>query len=216
MLIEQLHPIWRELLSNQLSFLQGVETRLSAGVETVPQPSQILRALSYSPDDQRVLLLGQDPYPNPKYATGLCFATPQGATPPPMSLRNILAEIRADLALVDSITPNLETWADRGVLMLNRHLTTAPGVSGAQASWGWRQFTDAVIENWVEWRSHRAVAILWGKSAQSVRPLLKTLPVIASAHPSPLSAHRGFFGSRPFSRCNQELAKFQLPTIDWI
>ena len=215
MLIEQLHPIWHKLLSNQLPFLQGVETRLNAGSQTVPKPSQILRALNHSPDEQRVLLLGQDPYPNPAFATGLCFAVPHGTHPLPMSLRNILTELRTDLLLSEAETPNLEGWADRGVLMLNRHLTTAPGISAAHASWGWRDFTDAVIANWVARRSGRGVAILWGAAAQSARPLLKSLAVIASAHPSPLSAQRGFFGSKPFSRCNQELDKLQLPNIDW-
>ena len=216
MLIEQLHPIWRKLLNSQLPFLQGVENRVNAGFETVPAPSRILRALGYSPDDQRVLLLGQDPYPDAKYATGLCFATPAGVKPFPMSLRNILTELRADLSISESIVPDIANWADRGVLMLNRHLTTAPGLSAAHLGWGWRQFTDAVIAEWVERRNGIGVAILWGTAAQSVRPLLQQVAVIASAHPSPLSAHRGFFGSRPFSRCNLELDKLQLPQIDWI
>jgi uracil-DNA glycosylase len=216
MLIDQLHPKWRDLLSNQLPFLQGVETRISGGEQTVPAHQHILRALSWSPDDQRVLLLGQDPYPNPEHAIGLCFAIPQTAKPVPGSLRNILAELATDLDAEVPANLSLSKWAEAGVLMLNRHLTSAPGEIAAHLDWGWERFTDAVISNWIEYRREQAVAILWGKQARSVMPLLKSLPVIQSAHPSPLSARRGFFGSRPFSRCNLELTKLQLSTIDWI
>lgn len=215
MLTEQLHPKWLELLSPQLSFLQGIETRISAGAKTVPAANNILRALSWPPDEQRVLLLGQDPYPKVGLAVGLCFAVPEGAEPIPGSLRNILIELESDLGLRSPPNPNIERWAEAGVLMLNRHLTSAPGEVAAHLNWGWQQFTDSVIASWIEYRKSRAVAILWGKQARSVRFLLGDTPTIESAHPSPLSARRGFFGSRPFSRCNSELAKLQLTAIDW-
>lgn len=216
MLIDQLHPKWRDLLSNQCTFLQGIDSRLAGGAQTVPAHEHILRALSWSPDEQRVLLMGQDPYPNPEHATGLCFAIPQRAKPVPGSLRNILVELATDLDAVVPANLNLSNWARAGVLMLNRHLTSAPGRIASHLDWGWERFTDAVISKWIEYRREQAVAILWGKQALSVRPLLKSMPVIQSAHPSPLSARRGFFGSRPFSRCNLELAKLQLPEVDWI
>lgn len=216
MLIDQVHPKWRKILNNQIPFLQGVETRIASGELTVPRPNLILRSLSWSPDDQRVLLLGQDPYPNPGHAVGLCFATQPDARPIPGSLRNILRELEADLETRVPSYFDVAKWADSGVLMLNRSLTTSPGVTSAHLGWGWQEFTDAVISGWIEHRGQRSVAILWGQRAQSARPLLAAAPVIASAHPSPLSARRGFLGSRPFSRCNQELTKLQLPPIDWI
>ncbi len=216
MLIDQLHPKWGKLLANQLPFLQGIETRIASGEPTVPAPTEILRALSWSPDEQRVLLLGQDPYPNPAHAVGLCFATTASVRPVPGSLRNILKELSADLASPLPGTTDIQDWADAGVLMLNRHLTTSPGITAAHLNWGWQTFSDAVIASWARHRESRAVAILWGKQAQSVLPLLQNVPVISSAHPSPLSASRGFFGSRPFSRCNSELTKLQLQPIDWI
>ncbi len=159
-----------------------------------------------------MLIVGQDPYPTPGQAVGLAFAVPSGTSPLPGSLLNIGKELRDDLGC--ALPADLAIWADRGVLLLNRVLTVQPGQVGSHRGQGWEEFTAAAVSALAQ-RGGPLVAILWGRDAQGLREALPGVPVIASAHPSPLSARRGFFGSRPFSRANEALAAQGAPPVQW-
>jgi uracil-DNA glycosylase len=161
------------------------------------------------------LIVGQDPYPNPAHAIGLAFAVPVGTQPLPPTLGNIFKELRADLGVQVVQQGDLTPWLDRGVMLLNRHLSTSAENSAAHLGFGWAEFTDAAIKALVTVRKHQLVAILWGKQAQELAPILSRARVISSSHPSPLASYRGFFGSRPFSRCNKMLLELGLEPIDW-
>ncbi len=169
----------------------------AAGRGYLPSGPNVLRAFTYPFDDVRVLIVGQDPYPTPGHPVGLSFSVDPGVRPVPRSLQNIYKELHDDLGVPVPSNGDLTPWAAHGVLLLNRVLTVRPGASG----------------------SHRGgtplVAILWGRDAGTLRPLLGATPVIASAHPSPLSASSGFFGSRPFSRANDLLVQQGASPIDW-
>jgi len=182
--------------------------------EIVPPPVGVFRALGVAPADVRVLIVGQDPYPTPGHAMGLSFSLPPGTNPLPPSAKHILLELHSDLGITAGTTFDLTPWAQQGVLLLNRHLTTTAHTPGAHASLGWQGITDALIEGLCSVNQH-FVAILWGRHAQQLSAVLSNVPIIESAHPSPLSARRGFFGSKPFSRANQELEKMGLTPIDW-
>jgi uracil-DNA glycosylase len=197
--------------------IQAMGTILSRQAQSeivVPPPVDVFRALQVAPRDVRVLIVGQDPYPTPGHAMGLSFSLPQGTQPLPPSAKNILIELESDVAITAGTTFDLTSWAQQGVLLLNRHLTTTAHSPGAHASLGWQSVTDALITGLVS-VNHRFVAILWGRQAQQLSALLGKVPIIESAHPSPLSATRGFFGSQPFSRANRELEKMGLKPIDW-
>jgi uracil-DNA glycosylase len=183
--------------------------------EIYPPAEQTFTALEMSPPDAvRVVILGQDPYHGPGQAHGLAFSVPPG-TPLPPSLRNIFTELRDDLGVEPPANGDLTDWARQGVLLLNTGLTVRAGDAGSHAGRGWERFTDAVIRVVVE-HSPRAVFILWGNPARAKRDLLGPgNAVIESPHPSPLAAYRGFFGSRPFSRCNAALTEAGLPPINW-
>lgn len=200
---------WAEALEPVARQLAAIGTQLererAAGVEVLPPAPQIMRAFQRPLAGVRVLIVGQDPYPTPGDAVGLSFSVAPGR-PMPRSLRNIAAELEADTGDVLS-DGDLSHWADQGVLLLNRGLTVRAGDAGSHRRIGWESVTDQAIRALVE-RGGPLVAVLWGRDAQAVTPLLSDVPVIASAHPSPLSASRGFFGSRPFSRVNA-LAKLQ-------
>ena len=188
--------------------------RRSATESIVPSPENVFRALSVDPRKVRVLIVGQDPYPTPGHAMGLSFSLPTGTRPLPPSAKNILAELQADVGVTPGDGFDLTPWAAQGVLLLNRHLTTSGHSPGAHASIGWESVTTSLI-NALASLNQDFVAILWGRHAQQLSPLLSGVPIIESAHPSPLSARRGFFGSQPFSRANAELARMGITPIDW-
>jgi len=193
----------------------GKELQHRSATDTiVPSPENVLRALEVDPSDVRVLIVGQDPYPTPGHAMGLSFSLPRGTSPLPPSAKNILAELHSDIGLTSGNDFDLTPWAKQGVLLLNRHLTTSAHVPGAHASLGWEEISDSLVRGLVSINSN-FVAILWGRHAQKLSPMLSDVPVIESAHPSPLSARRGFFGSRPFSRANNELVQMGMAPIDW-
>ena len=163
----------------------------------------------------RVLIVGQDPYPTEGHAIGLSFAVDVNVKPLPRSLKNILIELKEDLGKSVSSEGDLSKWSGQGVLLLNRHLTTDAADAGAHADLGWGAFTDMAIRALNRKRGRSLVAILWGNQAQQLAPVLCDAHVIASAHPSPLSARRGFFGSKPFSKANAALIAAGEPPIDW-
>jgi uracil-DNA glycosylase len=214
MLFDQLHAGWQTLLGDQRDTLARLDRLVESESNLVPESSRVLAAFATDPASLRVVIVGQDPYPNPSHAVGLAFAVPAGTAPLPPTLKNIYRELNSDVP--NSIaTPDLSSWANRGVMLLNRHLTTRAGQSAAHVSWQWSSFTDAAVSALVELQCGRMVAILWGNRAQELKPRLGSSRIISSAHPSPLSSYRGFFGSRPFSRANQELVTLGLAPIDW-
>jgi uracil-DNA glycosylase len=179
-----------------------------------PRMDQILRAFDTPPRKVRVLLVGQDPYPGSAHAMGLAFSVDRNVHSLPPSLINIRNEFRRDTGLPVPTHGDLSPWAENGVLLLNRHLTTLVGSPGAHRKIGWARFTDVVIKSLVESNAF-FVSILWGREASELQPLLGELPRIESPHPSPLSARLGFFGSRPFTRANQALEENGRVEIDW-
>jgi uracil-DNA glycosylase len=166
--------------------------------------------------DTRVVILGQDPYHGVNQAHGLCFSV-QGNVVHPPSLKNIFKELQSDLKIKPPIHGNLEQWARQGVLMLNTTLTVRAGEAGSHQGFGWETFTDAIIRI-VNNKSHPVVFVLWGAFARKKKLLIDTTKhhIIESAHPSPLSAHNGFTGSRPFTKINDALTHANLSTIDWL
>ena len=187
---------------------------MAAGSSYLPAGENVLRAFTRPLADVRVLVVGQDPYPTPGHAVGLSFSVARDVRPIPRSLQNIYAELSADLGIPPAEHGDLSAWFERGVLLLNRCLTVRPGAPASHRGKGWEEVTDRAIEALVE-RGGPLVAILWGRDAQGLTPRLGQVPVIASAHPSPLSARSGFFGSRPFSRANAALTAQGADPIDW-
>ena len=213
-MLDSVHPDWLPLFSAQKSRLDRIFEQLK-GEEFVPKETNIFRAFQNSPKSFRVLILGQDPYPNPAHAIGLAFAVPVGTKPLPPSLQNILTELQEDLNL--EIRPfSITHWQDRGVMLLNRHLTTKANETGGHFQLGWDEFTLAAAKFLAEVRKEKLVAILWGNKAQELKSELGAAKVIASAHPSPLSAYRGFFGSKPFTKANQLLREMGESPIEWV
>jgi len=229
MFFEAMHPGWQALLADQKATLETIEIAL-ANLQSaegsselfLPAPQNVMRAFESDPNQVRVLIIGQDPYPTPGHAIGLAFACPPEILPQPRSLQNIRAELFADMASSNDskVTPNqmstldLSNWADQGVMLLNRSLTVAPGQPGSHQDIGWLRFTATAIERLAVLRAGALVSLLWGKSAQAVAPLVGSA-VLQAAHPSPLSARRGFFGSRPFSNANRLLLELGQQPIDW-
>ncbi|TGO05764.1 uracil-DNA glycosylase [Serinibacter arcticus] len=187
---------------------------VAQGRSYLPAGAQVLRAFERPMADVRVLIVGQDPYPTPGHAVGLSFSVAPDVRPVPRSLANIYTELESDLGLPRPSHGDLTAWADHGVLLLNRVLTVGPGAAGSHRRRGWEDVTQAAIEALVA-RGGPLVAVLWGRDAQSLTPMLGDTPVVASAHPSPLSARNGFFGSRPFSRVNTLLSEQGADPIDW-
>ena len=163
----------------------------------------------------RVLIVGQDPYPTPGHAVGLSFSVAPDVRPLPRSLQNIFRELHDDVGQAAPATGDLTPWTENGVLLLNRVLTVRLGEPGSHRGIGWEAITAAAITALVARPDAPLVAILWGRDAQSLEPDLPDVPVIASAHPSPMSADRGFFGSRPFSRANALLDELGAEPLDW-
>lgn len=180
----------------------------------LPAGENVLRAFRAPLRDVRVLIVGQDPYPTPGHPIGLSFAVEKHVRPVPRSLQNIYRELADDLGITPPEHGDLSAWTDNGVLLLNRVLTVRPGEAASHRGKGWEAVTDHAIRTLVA-RDQPLVAILWGKDAQGLKPLLGDTPVIESAHPSPLSARRGFFGSKPFSRANEVLAGRGAKPVDW-
>jgi uracil-DNA glycosylase len=192
-------------------FLRGEN---AAGRRYLPAGDRVLRAFTYPLADVRVLIVGQDPYPTPGHPVGLSFSVERDVRPVPRSLQNIYKELHDDLGLPVPAHGDLGRWAEHGIMLLNRVLTVQAGVSGSHRGKGWEAVTEAAIRALVA-RGTPLVAILWGRDAGSLRPLLGSTPIVASAHPSPLSASSGFFGSRPFSRANELLVAQGAAPVDW-
>jgi len=191
-----------------------LRAEVAAGRTYLPAGPDVLRAFRRPLADVRVLIVGQDPYPTPGHPMGLSFSVQPDVRPVPRSLANIFTELQSDLGAAPPSTGDLSPWADRGVMLLNRVLTVRPGEPASHRGKGWEAVTSRAIEALVE-RGGPLVAILWGRDAQSLAPALGEVPVVASVHPSPLSASRGFFGSRPFSRVNELLAAQGADPVDW-
>lgn len=191
-----------------------LRAEVAAGRAYLPAGGQVLRAFQRPLDDVRVLIVGQDPYPTPGHPIGLSFAVDAHVRPLPRSLSNIYRERETDLGIPPATHGDLSAWSDQGVMLLNRVLTVSPGEPGSHRGWGWEKVTEHAIRTLVA-RDRPLVAILWGRDAANLRPLLGDAAAIESAHPSPLSASRGFFGSRPFSRANALLAAQGADPVDW-
>lgn len=187
---------------------------VAAGRKYLPHGDQVLRAFTRPMTEVRVLVVGQDPYPTPGHPIGLSFAVEEHVRPLPRSLANIYKELEADLGIPPAPHGDLSAWQDQGVLLLNRVLTVTPGSPGSHRKQGWEEVTELAIRALVS-RGGPLVALLWGRDAQSLVPMLGAVPYVASPHPSPLSASRGFFGSRPFSRINELLVQQGAGEIDW-
>lgn len=217
-LAELVDPGWAEALApvaDRIAALgEFLRAETAAGRPYLPSGDRVLRAFTYPLADVRVLIVGQDPYPTPGHPIGLSFAVERDVRPIPRSLANIYKELQSDLGLPPAPHGDLTAWADNGVMLLNRVLTVQSGVSASHRGKGWEAVTEAAIAALVA-RGGPLVAILWGRDAASLKPLLGDTPTVSSAHPSPLSAHNGFFGSRPFSRANELLAAQGAEPIDW-
>ncbi len=188
--------------------------QIAAGKRYLPSGDNVLRAFKQPFDDVKVLIVGQDPYPTPGHAVGLAFSVDPQVTRLPGSLVNIFHEYSADLGYPTPATGDLTPWAERGVLLLNRVLTVEPGRPGSHRGKGWEEVTEQAIRA-LAGRGRPLVAILWGQDARGVVPVLGDVPRIESAHPSPMSAHNGFFGTRPFSRANQLLRRQNAEPVNW-
>jgi uracil-DNA glycosylase len=209
-LFDQLHSDWKSVLKPHQNLIEAIEQKLM-GVEITPEFANVFRALSRSIDSTHIVIFGQDPYPTAGHAHGLAFSVDSSVVPLPPSLRNIYAELATDCA-VTRTQGDLSDWFDQGVMLINRILTTEKGASLAHADYGWQQVTDAVAE---ELGKRDVVAVLWGKSAGELAHYFRSDLVIESVHPSPLSAYRGFFSSKPFSRCNELLISRDKKPIVW-
>lgn len=217
-LTELMDPGWAHALSPVASAIgemgDFLRSELAQGRGYLPAGPNVLRAFQQPFEDVRVLVVGQDPYPTPGHPVGLSFSVAEQVRPLPRSLQNIFREYCDDLGAPAPSTGDLTPWTSQGVLLLNRVLTVGPGEAGSHRNKGWEAITDQAIKSLVA-RGTPFVAILWGRDAQTLRPLLDGTPCISSAHPSPLSASRGFFGSRPFSRTNRMLTHLGAEPINW-
>ncbi|KAA1422929.1 uracil-DNA glycosylase [Mumia zhuanghuii] len=211
-------PDWAEALApvaGQVAAMGDfLRTELAAGRPYLPEGRRVLRAFEEPMASVRVLVVGQDPYPTPGHAVGLSFSVAPHVRPIPRSLMNIFAEMRTDLGVPEPTSGDLTPWSKQGVLLLNRVLTVEPGRPASHRGKGWEAVTEQAIKALAA-RDQPLVALLWGRDAQSLQPLLGDIPVIASPHPSPLSASRGFIGSRPFSRVNAALTDLGSAPVDW-
>ena len=192
-----------------------LRAELAAGRRYLPAGANVLRAFQQPFEAVRVLIVGQDPYPTPGHAVGLSFSVAPETRPLPRSLQNIFREYSADLGHPAPSSGDLTPWTEQGVLLLNRCLTVAPGEPGSHRDKGWEEVTEQAIRALVDRDADPMVAILWGRDARNLAPLLADVPTVESAHPSPMSADRGFFGSRPFSRANDLLEEIGGDPVDW-
>jgi uracil-DNA glycosylase len=215
---ELMAPDWAEALepvAEQVAEMgQFLRAEVAAGRSYLPAGEHVLRAFAEPMAEVKVLITGQDPYPTPGHPVGLSFSVAPDVRPLPRSLVNIFTELESDLGIPPASSGDLTPWSRQGVLLLNRVLTVAPGASASHRRKGWEAVTEQAIRALVA-RDRPLVAILWGRDAQSLRPMLGDVPAIESVHPSPLSASRGFFGSRPFSRANELLVAQGAEPVDW-
>lgn len=217
-LAELVAPDWAEALepvADRIAAMQDfLHVEIAAGRPYLPADNNILRAFVEPMAAVKVLITGQDPYPTPGHAMGLAFSTAPDVRPVPRSLSNIFAELSNDLGITAADNGDLTPWARQGVLLLNRVLTVRPGAPASHRGKGWEAVTEQAIRALVA-RPGPLVAVLWGRDAQGLKPMLGNTPTIESSHPSPLSAARGFFGSRPFSKVNAQLGEQGATPVDW-
>jgi uracil-DNA glycosylase len=211
-------PDWAEALAPVDERIAAIgrllRGELAGGRAYLPAGDDVFKAFRRPLAEVRVLIVGQDPYPTPGHPIGLSFAVAPDVRPLPGSLRNIYQELSVDLGIPPAPHGDLTAWAERGVMLLNRVLTVRPGEPASHRGRGWEEVTSCAIDALVR-RGGPAAAILWGRDAQSLKPALGRIPWVESAHPSPLSASRGFFGSRPFSRVNRLLEDQDGSPVDW-
>ncbi len=217
-LAEIIDPGWAAALEPVADDISGMgrflRDEIAAGRRYLPAGENVLRAFRAPLADVRVLIVGQDPYPTPGHPIGLSFAVERHVRPLPRSLANIYRELAADLGIVPPEHGDLTAWTQNGVLLLNRVLTVRPGAPASHAGGAGRQVTEQAIRALVA-RGGPLVAVLWGRDAQTLTPMLGDVPMLASAHPSPLSASSGFFGSRPFSSANRMLVEQGSAPVNW-
>lgn len=209
-LFDQLHSDWKLVLSKHKVLIDQIEERL-LNIDCAPEFESVFRTLSRSIESSRVVIFGQDPYPSKGHANGLAFSVNKSVSPLPPSLRNIFAELASDVG-VQRLDGDLTDWFNQGVLLVNRVLSTEVGTSLAHSDFGWQEVTQSIAQ---ELGKREVVAILWGKNAGELSSFFPAERRIESVHPSPLSAYRGFFGSKPFSRCNQILLSDNQSVINW-
>jgi uracil-DNA glycosylase len=216
---EQVEAGWAQALEPVAPIVaemgEFLRAEMAAGRRYLPAGANVLRAFTQPFHDVRVLIVGQDPYPTPGHPIGLSFAVSPETRPVPRSLANIFREYSDDLGHPTPTNGDLTPWTEQGVLLLNRVLTVEPGKSGSHRGKGWEKVTEQAIRALVARDSDPLVAILWGRDAGNLAEWLTDVPIIASAHPSPMSADRGFFGSRPFSRVNELLEEIGGEPVDW-
>jgi uracil-DNA glycosylase len=215
---ELVEPGWAQALApvegDIAAMGEFLRAELAAGRRYLPAGPNVLRAFTQPFADTRVLVVGQDPYPTPGHGIGLAFSVDPDVRPLPPSLVNMFRELQSDTGSPPPSNGDLRPWAERGVLLLNRVLTVRAGASASHRGKGWERVTEQAVRALVARRTP-LVALLWGRDAQSLRPLLGSVPTVESVHPSPLSASRGFFGSRPYSRVNDLLRAQGANPIDW-
>ena len=209
-LFDQLHPEWQSELARHKELIESID-RFIQDREIAPSFDRVFRALSNSISATKVVFFGQDPYPTKGHAHGLAFSVDSSVSPLPASLRNIYKELNEDLGITRN-DGDLSNWVNQGVMLINRVLTTEVGKSMAHDSLGWQAVTETVAQILGE---RDVIAVLWGNSALQLKKYFLEESVVASVHPSPLSAYRGFFGSQPFSQINTKLALKGLPAVVW-
>ena len=209
-LFEQLHPQWQVELGSHKALIESIDSFITNRSVT-PDYNLIFRALNQPIESTRVVIFGQDPYPTKGHAHGLAFSIDSSITNLPASLRNIYKELFSDLGITRT-HGDLSDWADQGVMLINRVLSTEIGKSLAHEKLGWQEITERVAQVLGE---RDVIAVLWGSAALPLKPFFHEQSVITSVHPSPLSAYRGFFGSSPFSQVNAMLRSKGLQEIHW-
>ena len=209
-LFDQLHPEWQKELERHKKLIERIDTFVQ-GRQLAPSYDLIFRALTQSVDSTRVVIFGQDPYPTEGHAHGLAFSVEESVSPLPPSLRNIYKELQSDLGIARA-NGDLSDWAEQGVMLINRILSTDVGQSMAHSNLGWQEVTETVAQTLGK---KDVIAVLWGNTALELKHHFRPDDVVSSVHPSPLSAHRGFFGSSPFSQVNAKLVAKALKQIVW-
>lgn len=215
---DQLPAAWRTPLVSVRSDIEQIDDKLKTleaeGDLIVPALLNVFRALELAPSLIKVIIVGQDPYPNPDHAMGLSFSVPQGTSPLPPSLKNIIKEIVEEYGSAIVSSGDLTPWVNQGVLLLNRSLTTCAGRSGAHSDLGWRVVTQEIVRV-VREANPQVIGLLWGSNAQELRTEFDENCVVETSHPSPLSAYRGFIGSRCFIETNYKLLATGQSVVHW-
>ena len=206
-LLPHLPKQWHQIVD--LKLLEEISAKLSG--EYIPAAIDVFAALKLSPSDVKVVIVGQDPYPNPEHAMGLAFSVRESVSTHPASLKNIFTELESDLGIKPS-NGDLSRWASQGVLLLNRALTVKPGEPASHSKIGWYELTETIISNVAK---SGAIGVLWGNDAQTLAKYFSKDDLFTAPHPSPLSVYRGFYGSKPFSKVNNRLVEKGLTPIKW-